>query len=110
MRHFKRVFPPASPVFLRHDLPRRRGGRLERHGFAAAEPGQDAGRRTQLRSDGTEVLQRLGAVRKGWGEEWLVGMIFGDIMMWMIMFIYVHRFSLDMNVATVYLWGYQMGY
>ena len=108
--HFKRVFPPASPVFFRHDLPRRRGGRLERHGFAAAELGQDAERRTQLRSDGTEVLQRLGAVRKGWG-----GMAGWDdfggynlIMMWMIMedmFIYVHRFSLDMNVATVFNYG-----
>lgn len=75
------VFFPQLLRWERHDLRRRHGGRFERHGFAEAELGQDAERRTQLRSDGTEVLQRLGAW-KGWEGEWLgrFWMILGDIM------------------------------
>ena len=62
---------------LRHDLPRCHGGRPGRHGFAEAEPGADAERRTQLRRNGTEVLQRLGA---GAGAERMAGRFYSDLM------------------------------
>ena len=83
--------PITSQPFCAFFFPQRHSGekgmifrgatveRFERHGFAEAELGQDAERRTQLRSYGTEVLQRLG-VRKGFGRGMAGWMILGDIM------------------------------